>query len=278
MRHVIITTFFLLLPSFLFSMEELVFVLSQIEQFQRMIQADQIIKNKEIRYYFDETLPKVTLSTLKDKYCDLSEKSQRKLVRCMSPKLLLLNSIALWLPEETQKNIYGKLLKGNHEERGVDIFYSKRPMLESIELYQQITKKIGFDKPIAPLYTLKSEELVEVLEKINLLDNNYFGVVMSSEEHQKIQSIAMNKEIQQYFIEYDAYVLSKHHMKEYKSAVGLGVTGFVVAVPLSGALFFTEILGCLSFSVSGIICLTGLWCAHDLREANRRKIIEIIQY
>jgi hypothetical protein len=229
-------------------------------------------QNKEIRNYFDEVLPRVTLSTLKNAYFDVSQNIRCDLLCCVSSELKLLNCIALWLPEEIQKYIYSKMLNGDVKEEGMNIFYNKQSMLESFEMYQTIIKKIGIDKPISPLYTLnKKEELSDVLEKIKHLHSSYFGVVMSQEEHREIQ--AMRKEIQQYFVEHDASVLSNVDMREYKTAVDLGISGFVLMLILSGVSPFSGILGIVSCGMSGFVWLAGSWQVYKLQNMNKCKII-----
>ena len=228
-------------------------------------------QNTEIRYYFDETLPQVKLFTLRDTYCTLSQNIRSKLVDCMSPELKLLYEIALCFPEEIQKYIYSKMLNGDVKEEGMNIFYNKKSILESFEIYQTIVIKIGIDRPIAPLYTLTTQELPDVLEKIKQLDQNYFDMVMSKEDHKIIQS--MKKDIQQYFVGYNACVLSDVDMREYKTAVNMGTSGFGLMVLLLGVTSFSEILGLVSCGASMVAWLGGSLRAYDLRNFNKRKII-----
>jgi hypothetical protein len=226
---------------------------------------------RKVSSYFDQTLPIVKLSELNNKYCALPNEVKPKFICRMSSELRLLHSIALAFPQEVQKHIYGAMLNGNSEETGVEFFYNGQSVLDSFETYRHIIKEIGLHKPIAPLYLLKKEELPKILNNIRRFDDSYFGVVISEEEQKELQK--MIPDVQNYFAHYNAHVLSRADMKNYKSAMGMAIQCLLMTM-LSGSTVPSGIIGTFSF---GMFATTLLVTAHHacmLRYNSWRKVIE----
>jgi hypothetical protein len=267
MRYIIIGVYFLLLPLFLSSMEESFLLISVIAE------KNQSIVQQEIRYYFDKTLSEVKLSELGNKYYALSNDARSKLICRMSPELRLLHYIALQLPQDVQEHIYAKMFEENKEI--MNIFYDNQPALKAFDLYQSIIKEIGLSKPIAPLYKMKEQERYDTLAMIRKICGGSFAPIISCQEQEKIKT--MDKDVQQYFAEYGACVLSEENTEHYESVLSMSFGSSVMTIltiGLSIALKNLNIVSSSSMAVWGIFFIASLREGYNVRKNNYHKFIE----
>jgi hypothetical protein len=209
--------------------------------------------------------------------------SRRALVTHVFHKLFLLKRV-VWMPNEIWQQIHTKavevMFEGDKEfEKN---FYSK-PIAEALELYHTITKTVGRDKPIAPLFKVKQEDrdvLLHSLKKVNPWYGDYIDPIISSKEQQHIYEL--NPEFRQYFSGKNVRVFSECQMNRHSygaAMVGGGcfmhgvncvlcsasccISGVKIAYSLSngplGALLGVSCLGCL-LSSAGLCCLASIYC------------------
>ena len=265
MRYIIVGMYFLLLPLFLYSMEESFLLIPVIAE------KNQSVVQQEIRDYFDETLPEVKLSELSNKYYALSNDARSKLI-WMSPELRLLHCIALQLPQDVQKYIYAKMFEGDKE--AMNIFYNNQSALKAFDLYQSIVKEIGLSRPIAPLYKMNEQERYDTLAMIRKICGGSFTPIISCQEQKKIKT--MNKDVQQYFAEYGACVLSEENTEHYETVFSMSLgSSFmtIVTIGLSIALKNLNIVSSSSMAIWTIFFIASLRERYNVRRNNYHKFI-----
>jgi len=250
MKNVVLGLF-LLLPLFLHSMEIMFLPPSK-------------SINLYVRDYFDKVLPTVKISELNKAYFKVPEDSRFELLCCMSDDLLLLNRIAIMLPEEVQKYIYQHLLSGNDSMSAR--FYDEQ-VLEAFDLTRGMVKVVGLHKPLDSLYVVEPVERLLLLEQINRCKNSYIPVVPDP-ERKNIEHM------RRYFTGLSLYVLTSEDMIEYDDALNCIKQYIIPFVASIGTLIFTKgskqsqyLFGVCVFSF-----LSQLFCFHELIYNKANKI------
>ena len=214
------------------------------------------VKKYSVEDYFND-LPNIRLSQLQKKYLKVSEDDRGKLVSRMSNGLVLLTAMAVTFPEDVQKYIYKCML--NADDITVDNVY-QQPISITFSTCHNIVKVIGFNKPIAPLYSMNGEERNKVLNGLAELNASSDGI-MSEKKLHEIRS--MNESIQQYFKGLEVAVFSKEDMekafriKKYFFALITStaiVGGVGIMTQNSSAIYLSGMCGFLS-----LVCLRDMY-------------------
>ena len=189
---VIVNCIFLLASSLLYCMEkDLVLFLDKNPR-----------KHEQI--YFNETLPTLKLSTIGTHYCSLPKDSRNTIISRMSDELLMLHRIALWLPYDTQKQIFSIMLEDDPEV--IDIFCNKKTVLKAFQLYHTISRSIKSHESVARLYKMPREKRDLVLGKLNRWDFSYARPILGEQDLFEID--ILDADSRQYFLGTKAILLS----------------------------------------------------------------------
>jgi len=188
--------------------------------------------------------------------------NKQALVCHLSSKLFLLQQ-SISVPREIWGEIYTKMVDVMFEgdEEFENSFYSK-PTAEALELYHAITKKVGRDKPIAPLFKMEQkdrDEFFNLLGEVNTWYGDYVDPVISIEKQQKIYNL--DPILQRYFSAKNVRVLSYAEMDRYNKGQGTVLGGNFVHVA-NGISW--SVLCCLggveAACSSGILASAGAIC------------------